>query len=797
MIQNYLKIAFRNLTKNKGYSAINIGGLAVGMAVALLIGLWIYDEFSFDQYHENYDRIAQVMQQQTLNSEVKTSPAVPIPLARELRNSFDADFKHLVLSSWTNRHVLTFGDAKFTRTGNYMSPEAPAVLSLNMRKGTWKGLNEPASILLSESTANALFGKADPLGKMMKIDNKLDVKVTGVYEDLPYNTELRDLRFIAPWELYVASTDWVKTAQDNSEWGNNSFQIFAQISDKADMGAVSAKIKNIKSNKGDKEELKFKPEILLHPMSRWHLYSEWENGVNAGGRIQFVWLFGIIGAFVLLLACINFMNLSTARSEKRAKEVGIRKAIGSARTQLIGQFFSESLLVVAIAFVVSLLLAQLSLPFFNEVADKKMILLWSNPYFWLAGLGFSLLTGLLAGSYPAFYLSSFQPIKTLKGTRFRTGRMAALPRKVLVVLQFTVSVTLIIGTVVVYRQILHAKNRPIGYTREGLVSMHVSTPDIHDHIDAIRNELQKTGTVLELAESQSPTTDVWSNNTGFSWAGKSPGLQADFATIGVSHAFGRTVGWKFIDGRDFSRAFSSDSSGFVLNETAVKFMGLKNPVGETIQWNDRRFKVVGVVKDMLMSSPYEPVKQTIYFIARRAGNFVTIRINPGSSTSAALETIEKVLKKYSPTSPFEYDFVDVEYALKFAAEERIGKLALVITVLAILISCLGLFSLASFMAEQRTKEIGVRKVLGASVANLWGLLSKDFVILVLVSSLLSGPIAYYFLNDWLQKYEYRTDLSWWIFIAAGLGALLITLLTISYQAIKVALMNPVKSLRSE
>jgi putative ABC transport system permease protein len=797
MIQNYFKIAFRNLTKNKVYSGINIGGLAVGLAVAMLIGLWIYDELAFNKYHQNYDRIAQVMQQQTLNSEVKTGQAVPIPLAQVLQTSYGSDFKHIVLSSWTTRHILTFGDSKFTKTGNYMSPEAPALLSLKMLQGSRSGLKEPASILLSESTAKALFGDTDPLDKMVKIDNKLDVKVTGIYEDLPYNTDFEPLRFIAPWDLYVASIDWVKTARDKNEWGNNSFQIFAQIAENADMEAVSAKIKTLKSDKGDKEELKFKPEIFLHPMSRWHLYSEWENGVNAGGRIQFIWLFGIIGGFVLLLACINFMNLSTARSEKRAKEVGIRKAIGSMRSQLIAQFFSESFLVVAIAFGFALLLAQLVLPFFNEVADKKMTLLWSQPWFWAAGLGFSLLTGLLAGSYPAFYLSSFQPIKTLKGAGFRVGRMAAIPRKVLVVLQFTVSVTLIIGTVVVYRQILHAKNRPIGYTREGLVSMHVSTPDIHDHLEAVRNDLLKSGMVVGITESQSPTTDVWSNNTGFTWAGKNPGLQADFATIGVSFDFGSTVGWKFIDGRDFSRTFASDSSGFVLNETAVKFMGLEHPVGETVQWNDRRFKVIGVVKDMLMSSPYEPVKQAIYFIPRRAGNFVTIRINPGSSATEALATIEAVFKKYSPTSPFDYDFVDAEYALKFATEERIGKLASFITILAIFISCLGLFGLASFIAEQRTKEIGVRKVLGASVTNLWGLLSKDFVVLVLISCLISAPIAWYFLEVWLQKYQYRTEISWWIFIAAGFGALAITLLTVSYQAIKAALMNPVTSLRSE
>lgn len=797
MIRNYIKIAFRNLTNNKVYSFINIGGLAVGMAVSLLIGLWVYDELTFNRYHDNYDRIAQVMNQRTVNSEILTSQGVPIPLAEELHDRYNDQFRHVVLSSWTTRHILTFGDAKFTKTGNFMSPEAPELLALKMLTGSQSGLNEVNSILLSESVAKALFGSDNPLNKLIKIDNKLDVKVTGVYEDLPYNTDFEPLRFIAPWDLYVTTNDWVKEARDQHEWSNNSFQIFVQVAQKANMEAVSAKIRTIKQIKGDKDELKFKPEILLHPMSRWHLYTDWTNGVNAGGRIQFVWLFSCIGLFVLLLACINFMNLSTARSEKRAKEVGIRKAIGSLRGQLISQFLSESFLVVALAFGLGLLIARLILPYFNDVADKKMAMLWTNPFFWAAGLGFCLITGIVAGSYPAFYLSSFQPIKVLKGASLGTGRLVVIPRKILVVIQFTVSVTLIVGTVIVYRQILYAKNRPIGYNREGLVMIHVNTPDIHDHYDAVRDELLKTGTVTAIAESMSPATDVWSNNTGFNWAGKDPGLQADFATVGISHDFGTTVGWQFTDGRNFSRTFSTDSSGFVLNETAVKFMGLINPVGKTIQWNDRNFKVIGVVKDMLMSSPYEPVKQTIYFIPRRAGNFVTIRINPGSSAREALPHIEAAFKKYSPSSPFNYDFVDTEYAAKFAAEERIGKLASFFAILAILISCLGLFGLASFVAEQRTKEIGIRKVLGASILNVWSLLSKDFIVLVGIAFTIATPIAYYFLDNWLQQYQYRTDISWWIFALSGVGALLITLLTVSFQAIKAALMNPVKSLRSE
>ncbi|GAB3949008.1 ABC transporter permease [Spirosoma harenae] len=799
MLSNYLKIAFRSLAKNKVYSFINIGGLAVGMAVALLIGLWVYDELTFNRYHKNHDKIARVVHQRTVNGEILTTEGIPIPVASVLQNQYGADFKHVTLSSWNTRHILTFGDTKFTKMGAFMAPDAPELLSLTMLKGSTSGLQESSSILLSESVAKALFGEIDPLDKLVKIDNKLDVKVTGIYEDIPYNSAFQDLRFIAPWDLYVASTDWVKKASNENEWGQNSFQLFVQLAENANLGAVSDKIRLIKQQKGGQDELKFKPEIHLYPMDRWHLHTNWINGINEGGRIQFVWLFSCTGLFVLLLACINFMNLSTARSEKRAKEVGIRKAIGSLRRQLIGQFLSESYLVVAFAFVLALLLAQLTISFFNDVADKQIKMPWTSPFFWIAGLSFCLLTGLLAGSYPAFYLSSFQPIKVLKGTvsSLRFGRMAGLPRKVLVVMQFTVSITLIVGTVVVYRQILHAKNRPIGYNREGLVMMHTTTPDIHDHFDAVQDELVKSGTVLALAESMSPATDVWSNNTGFNWKGKDPDLQTDFATIGISHGFGKTVGWKFTDGRDFSRAIPSDSSGFVLNEAAVKFMGLKNPVGQIVQWGDRSFNVVGVVKDMLMMSPYDPVKQTIYFIPRRSGNFITIRINPTSNASDALRHIEAVFKKYSPSSPFKYDFVDQEYAMKFAAEERIGKLASVFATLAILISCLGLFGLASFIAEQRTKEIGIRKVLGASVVNLWGLLSKDFVVLVIVAFGIASPIAYYFLNNWLQKYNYRTEVSWWIFAATGAGALLITLLTVSFQSIKAALVNPVRSLRSE
>jgi putative ABC transport system permease protein len=795
MIRNYLKIALRNLVKNKAYSVINIGGLAMGMTVAMLIGLWIYDELSFDKYFQNYDRIAKVMQNGTFNGEVFHGEYNPAPMGQELRTVYADDFTHVIMSSWTRDHILSYGDKKFTKTGNYLSADAPDMLTLKMLSGTRAGLKDPSSILLSESVAQALFGTSDPVGKLMKIDNKLDVKVTGVYEDFPYNTEFRDMKFIAPWDLYASSEAWVKRAQNNVEWGNFSWQVLAQIAPNASFEAVSDKIKNIRL-KHNPETAFIKPKVYLQPMSKWHLYSGWDKSGNLDGRIQYVWLFGIIGVFVLLLACINFMNLSTARSEKRAKEVGIRKAVGSVRSQLISQFFSESLLVVAFAFVLSIVLALLILPFFNEVADKQIGILWTNPVFWLCGIGFSVLTGLIAGSYPALYLSSFQAVKVLKGT-FRVGRFASIPRQVLVVVQFTVSVTLIIGTIIVFRQIEHAKSRPVGYERSGLITVSMNTPELYQHYNALRDELIRTGAVVDMSTSSAPTTDLNSQNSGFDWVGKDPNFKDNFGTIAVTHDFGKTVGWQFVQGRDFSRQFPSDSSGMVLNETAVRYMGVKDPVGKQIKWNGKPYRVVGVIKDMLMASPFEPIFQTVYMLDYGWANVINIKLNLSRSTSESLAKIEAVFRKFNPGSPFDYRFIDQQYALKFAAEERIGKLASVFAILAIFISSLGLFGLASFVAEQRTKEIGVRKVLGASVLNVWSLLSKDFVILVIISFGIATPIAYYFLHSWLQKYEYRTEMSWWIFAISGLGALAVTLLTVSYQSIKAALINPVKSLRSE
>lgn len=794
MFKNYFKIAIRNLLKSKGHSFINIAGLSVGMAVAITIGLWIYDEISFDHYHKNYQRIARIMQNNDFNGEIQTWNSEPYPLGDELRNNYGGNFKCLVMSTWPGGHILSYGDKKFSKEGNFFSEQAPDMLSLKMLKGTRNGLKDPSSILLSASVANAFFGNEDPINKAMQLDNKLTVKVTGIYEDIPSNSTFSNLGFIAPWDLYISSLDYKKELP--AAWGMNAFQIYAQVADNMKMEDVSAKIRDAKFKKVDPADKKFKPALFLHPMSKWHLYSDFKNGKNEGGRIQYVWLFGTIGLFVLLLACINFMNLSTARSENRAKEVGIRKTIGSLRKQLVLLFFSESLLVAGIAFIFSLVLVQIALPFFNEVSGKQMSILWSSPVFWLSGIVFTMITGMVAGSYPALYLSSFKPVKVLKGT-FKAGRLASLPRKILVILQFSVSVMLIIGTVVVFRQIEFAKNRPLGYQRDGLIMMQQATRDIYDHFQLVKNELEKSGATVSVAQSDGPVTGIWSTNGDFEWKGKDPNLAVDFPNTGVSTDFGKTVGWQFIEGRDFSKDFPTDTAAFIINEAAAKFMGLKHPVGEIIKWDGKPFTVIGVIRNMLVESPYNEVRPSFYCTAKGYENFVILKLSPVLGTREALSRIEKIFRQHAPAVPFSYQFVNEEFAKKFGDEERLGKLASAFAALAIFISCLGLFGMASFVAEQRTKEIGVRKVLGASVVSIWGLLSKEFVALVCISLLIAGPLSYYFMNSWLRNYTYHTVMPWWILAWAAVGALIITLLTVSYQAIHAALMNPVSSLRSE
>jgi ABC-type antimicrobial peptide transport system permease subunit len=804
MIRNYLKIAWRNLIKNKVSSLINIGGLAVGMAVAMLIGLWIWDELSFNKYHKNYDHIAQVRTRlkDPRTGETGINNSLQVPLVTQLKTNYKNNFKHVIMTSWDVDHILSAGDKKLSRTGLFMDHDAPEMLTLKMIYGSRSGLKDPYSIMLSQSTSKAFFGDVNPVNQVIKINNKFDVKVTGVYEDLPLNSQFKDLKFLSPIELWIADNPWIKERALN-DWQNHFLKIYVEINPNTDFAAVSQNIKDAElKNLGNlKEQAKLNPQVFLLPMSDWHLHN-YNRGKADTGPLQMLWLISIIGAFVLLLACINFMNLSTARSEKRAKEIGIRKAVGSIRRQLIGQFYCESFLIVVLAFIVSMVLVALSLPWFNDMSAKLIKTPYQNPYFWILSIIFIFITSIIAGSYPALYLSSFNPVKVLKGT-FRVGRFASIPRKVLVVIQFTVSVALIICTIIIYRQIQVAKDRPVGYTRDGLIMIEKKSSDFDGKYNILRSELKNTGVVAEMSESFGKVTEIASGNGGFKWRGKDPNLQDQFGTLPVTFEYGKTVGWQFVSGRDFSSAFTTDSAGMVINESAAKYMGLKNPVGEDVSWKFqdqpvKYYRILGVVKDMVMESPYEPMYPTVFMVRGHVGtNQINIKINPNVSASQALPKIEAVFKKIIPSAPFEYKFADQEYAAKFAAEENIGRLAAVFGGLAIFISCLGLFGLASFVAEQRVKEIGVRKVLGATVINLWSMLSKDFVLLVIISQLIASPIAYYFMHNWLQHYQYRTNISWWVFAVTALGAIAITLLTVSYQSIKAALANPVKSLRSE
>lgn len=798
MFRNYLKIAWRNLLRNKGYSAINIGGLALGMAVTLIIGLWIQDELAHDDYFVKKDRIAQVFQSQTFNGNTGTGPAIPRPLEMAFREGYADNFKHLVMSSWNISRYLKYKDKSLSITGNFMQREAPDMLELNILKGDKDGLRELNSVMLSESVAKALFGDEEPIGKTVDVNNQYGVSVSAVYEDIPLNNSFNDAQFLMPWDKMIATQEWMKNAED--QWGNNSFQMFVQIADNSTMDGVTSKIRDVKKSL-DEDSVEFDPQLFLHPMKDWYLRSNFVEGKQEGGRIKYVWLFGIVGAFVLLLACINFMNLSTARSEKRAKEVGIRKSIGSQRGQLINQFLSESFLVVLFAFFLAVLIVLLSLNGFNALSQKEISFPWGNGIFWLSSLVFILLTALVAGSYPALYLSSFRPVDVLKGT-FKAGKYAGLPRKILVVLQFTVSVAFIIGTVIVMQQINHAKDRPLGYDKEGLVQIPTFSEDFTGKYDLMRNEFLNSNAVVEMSASSSPTTQIWSNRSGFEWEGKPEGFQEDLAWTEVTPEYAKSLDLKIVEGRDFSREFATDSNAVLINQTAKKYMQLTDPIGMFLKDDDEEdpnppLKIIGVVEDMITQSPYEPVKQGVYVFAKEGSSYYNLRLNPKQSASQNLAVIETVFKEHFPDLPFEYEFVDAEYGEKFASEERIGTLSGIFTALAILISCLGLFGLTSFVAEQRTKEIGVRKVLGASVFNVWNMLSKDFLKLVIISCFIAIPISYYVMNGWLQDYPYRVILEWWIFALAVVGAVAITILTVSFQAIKAANANPVDSLRTE
>ena len=764
---------------------MSLGGLSIGMAVAILIGLWVRDETSFDSYFANHNRLASILSTTTFYGVTGSASNTAAPVAAELRTKYPNDLKSVAICSEPLDHKISIKDKAILASGNWVEEEFPEMFTLKMVQGDRGALNDPSAVLITQSVARSLFGDSDPIEKIVTVDNDIELKVKGVFEDLPANTSLSDIKLLLPWKN--------KHNADNQidGWNNHHFQVYVQVRNPADIENINTKIKHL-----TQPHLERKEEIVLYPMDKWHLYNEFSNGKISGGRIQIVWLFGVIGIFVLVLACINFMNLSTARSERRAKEVGIRKAIGSSRSQITFQMLGESIATAFLAFLVAILIDVLLLPYFNLLANKSIGIPWGNLVFWLLALVFILLTGIIAGTYPAFYLSGFKPIKVLKGISGKDNTSAA-PRKILVVFQFAVSVALIIGTIIVFHQVQFTRSRPAGYDFNGLITLDIHSETLVGHFDAIRKDLLETGSVEEMAASSSPSTDVRNHLISFNWRGKDPNEVAVLGTLFVTPEFGKTMKWQLKEGRDFSRDFPSDSNAIILNETAVALTGFKNPIGERIEMRNINRPIIGVVKDMVMESPYQKPSPTVFVLDSGPVKYITIRINRNIPVSQSIARVKEVFKTYDPGSPFDFTFVDQEYGKKFLDEERIGRLALFFTILAIFISCIGLFGLASYVAQQRTKEIGVRKVLGASTINLWVHLTKDFLVLVILSCIIATPIAWYFLNSWLTQFAFRAKISWFVFLGASLGILVIAFLTVSYHTFKAASAAPAKSLRSE
>lgn len=787
MFKSFFKIAWRNLLRSKGFSAINIAGLVVGMASAILILLWIQNEVGYEQFHEKKDRIYEAWNRAEFSGELHSWSTTPKVLARTLERDLP-EVECAVRVNWTSSFLFVVGDKKLKLRGNMVDSNFLQVFSFPLLQGNPSlVLKDMRSIVLTETLAKKLFGKEDPMGKIIRIDNKENFTVTGIIKDLPNNTRF-NFEYLMPWAYNRFM------GNDDENWGNNSTRTYVLLKPNATLASVAPKVKVIKQRYA-KDEPKW--EMFLYPMSRWRLYSSFTNGVeDGGGRITFVRLFGIVAAFILLIACINFMNLSTARSEKRAKEVGIRKVVGAQKSSLIGQFISESVLLALIAGFFAIIVVQCSLGGFNALTDKRLYIPYGSPWFWLTGIAFVLFTGLLAGSYPAFFLSSFKPVKVLKGT-FKKAQSIVTPRKVLVVLQFTFAIVLIICTIIVKQQIDYARDRQTGYNKNNLV-YHIFTGDIEKNFELIRHELLSSGVASSITKTSAPITESWSDGWGQEWEGKDPNDKTDFYRYNADEGLGKTAGLQFVQGRDFDlKKFPTDSTGMIINESSLKVMKFKDPIGKIVKDNGTDWHIVGVIKDFILTDPYQPTRPMLIAGGKAWFNVMMIRFNGANSTDKNLKMAETIFRKYNREYPFEYRFVDEEYARKFEDEKRIATLSGLFAGLTIFISCLGLFGLAIYMAESRVKEIGVRKVLGASVTGLAALLSKDFLMLVLIAFALASPVAWWAMHTWLSDYPYRISIQWWVFAMAGLLSVMIALVTVSYQAIRAALANPVKSLRTE
>lgn len=788
MLNNYLKIALRNLTRNGTYSFINIFGLAVGIASSVLILLWVADEYSFDKFHENYESIYRVYQRQEWAQGIGTGTSLPYKLKEAIKNK-SSQVKHVVMTNWGEGNMLQVGEKRLNKFGMSATEDFFTMFSFNMIKGNPKtALSDPSSIVITETTAKSFFGEQDPINQLIKVDNGQELKVTGVVKDAPGQSSFQ-FDYIFPFAYYEATQAWAREAKE--DWADNGFQMYVQLQPGATEADVNNSIKYIVRDNNPKAPTSI---LFLHPMSKWRLYSNFENGKNTGGMIEYVQLFTAIAIFVVIIACINFMNLATARSESRAREVGIRKSVGSRRKELIAQFLGESLLITLISFLLALVLVELLLPSYNILVEKNISINYSNPLMWASALGLILVIGIFSGSYPAFYLSSFQPVKVLKG-KLNIGKGASAPRQVLVTLQFGFSIFLIIGTIVIYQQVMHVKNREVGYDRENLMQIWTNN-ELESNFKTVREELVRTGVVKSVCKSNSPITRIFSSND-VEWPGMPTGQRISFSTIATEYDYTETMGIKILEGRDFSRDFKSDSMAVLVNKAAIDLMGIKNPIGQKIKVLGDQREIIGVMDNVVMASPYLPIEPLTLTFSKYWSSTVTIRLNKTQDLKATLDKVSQVFKKLNPNYPFEFRFADSEFATKFSAINLISRLAGIFASLAIVITCLGLLGLAAFTAAQRTKEMGIRKILGASVASLVVLLSKDFSKLVIIAFFIASPIAWWFLNNFLERYPYRIHIMWWMLPIAGLAALVLALVIVSTQAIKAAVSNPVNSLRSE
>lgn len=787
MFKNYLKIAWRNLVRNKSFSVLNISGLSIGMAVTALILIWINFEVGVDQFHEKKDRIYEVYNEYPIDGEIWTWNSTPKIMGPTIKKDYP-EVESVTRYNYDNTFLFAVDDKRIKSTGTIVDPDFLNMFSFPLIEGNIETvLADVNSVVITETFAKKLFGKEPAVGKIVKVDNTDAFRVSGILKDLPDNTGF-NFEFLLPWE-YLKQKGW-----SDEYWGNNSVGTYVLLKEGTSYEAFSKKIKMLRKIY-DKEA----PEMVtfLYPWSRYWLYSEFENGKEIGGRIDSIRLFGIIAAIILIIACINFMNLSTAQSEKRVKEVGIRKVIGAQKKSLIGQFLGESILISFLAAVLALVIVMLTLPLFRELVSRPALSVdFSNAWFWLSALGVILFTGILAGSYPALYLSAFKASSVLKGT-FKKLKSPVSPRKVLVVLQFSSAIILITVSIVVTQQLQKVQDRQTGYSKNNLIYS-ILEGDIDKNYMLIKEKLLASGIAESVTKTNSPITETWSNSWGVNWKGKSEDNKTLIHRFIADDAVTKTMGLELISGRDFDlKAYPTDSTAAIVNESLVSLMNFEEPIGQIVDDNGKEWRIVGVVKDFVMNSPFQKVEPMVIEGAKGWFNVVHIKLNKALTTTEGLAGTETVFKKYNPEYPFEYEFVDQVYAEKFDSEKRTNQMVNLFTLLTIFISCLGLFGLASYMAENRIKEIGIRKVLGASVQSITTLLSKDFLKLVLISIAIAVPVSWYAMSKWLEDFAYRITISWWMFALAGIGALAIALLTVSYQAIKAAIVNPVKSLRTE